>query len=301
MRNPVAAILSSLLLLACLFVPRRSAVAAGTATPSTREPVEEDGKWKLKFTIGIGSPPALPHVPMLFVFTPTVLYERSLTDKTGDKPIINRIPLQNQQPINESLDVGFSDGTGKVFPITKFDFVVRREHGFEAGEYDLKIKREGDGVQIGQTIKLTLKGDNVVVDRRAMVFAGEKERRTQELPPPTRRTRRRPTPLRARRRRRLAVIPRRTRPRRRRRSSPSRAGAAAASTATRPKAALRRSPRSRSARPSGAAAASRARCLGGSGRELAPSSARLLLAASMSFAGRCARRGRHRRRRRAEA
>ncbi|HEY4118960.1 MAG TPA: MYXO-CTERM sorting domain-containing protein [Byssovorax sp.] len=176
MRNPVAAILSSLLLLACLFVPLRSAFAAGTATPSTREPVEEDGKWKLKFTIGVGSPPALPHVPMLFVFTQTVLYERSLTDKTGDKPITNRLSLQNQQPINESLDVDFSDGAGKVFATTKFDFVIRRDRGFEAGEYDLKIKREGDGVQIGQTIKLTLKGDNPVVDRRAMVFAGEKKK-----------------------------------------------------------------------------------------------------------------------------
>jgi MYXO-CTERM domain-containing protein len=64
---------------------------------------------------------------------------------------------------------------GKVFKVTKFDFVIRRDHGFEAGEYELKIKREDDGVAVGQPIHLTLKGDNAVVDRRAIVFAGEKK------------------------------------------------------------------------------------------------------------------------------
>ena len=72
------------------------------------------------------------------------------------------------------MDVGFSDATGKIFKVTKFDFVIRRDHGFEAGEYDLKIKREDDGVQMGQTIRLVLKGDNPIVDRRAIVFAGDK-------------------------------------------------------------------------------------------------------------------------------
>jgi MYXO-CTERM domain-containing protein len=87
------------------------------------------------------------------------------------------MPLSNQQTINESMDVGFSDGTGKIFKITKFDFIIRRDHGFEAGEYDLKIKREDDGVQMGQVIHLTLKGDNPVVDRRAIIFAGDKPKK----------------------------------------------------------------------------------------------------------------------------
>jgi MYXO-CTERM domain-containing protein len=153
----------------------RPAYAAGTVSLSTREPVESDGKWKLNMSIDYGGIPHLPHIPMLFSFTPTALYERALTDKTGDKPIQNRIPLQNQQSINESIDVGFSDASGKVFKVTKFDFAIRRDHGFEAGEYDLKITRADDGVQMGQTIKLTLKGDNPVVDRRAITFAGEKK------------------------------------------------------------------------------------------------------------------------------
>src|SRR6185369_15576207 len=109
-----------------------------------------------------------------------VLYERSLTDKSPEKPVLTRMPLQNQQPINESMDVGFSDASGKIFKVTKFDFVIRREHGFEAGEYDLKIKRTDDGVQMGQTIRIILKGDNPVVDRRAIVFAGDGKKKPDE-------------------------------------------------------------------------------------------------------------------------
>jgi hypothetical protein len=153
----------------------RPALAAGSVTLASREPTENDGKWKLNMTVDYGSIPHLAHIPMLFVFTPKVLYERALTDKTGDKPILNKIPLQNQQSINESIDVGFADASGKVFKATKLDFAIRRDHGFEAGEYDLQIKRADDGVQLGQTIKLTLKGDNPVVDRRAITFAGEKK------------------------------------------------------------------------------------------------------------------------------
>jgi MYXO-CTERM domain-containing protein len=154
--------------------------AAGSVTISDRSPKEEDGRWKLKMTINYGGVPHLAHIPMLFEFTNTVHYERALTDQSPERPILNRIPLQNQQPINESMDVGFSDGSGKIFPITKFDFVLRRDRGFEAGEYDLKIKREGDGVQIGPTIKITLQGENQVIDRRAIVFSGEKKKAKKE-------------------------------------------------------------------------------------------------------------------------
>lgn len=150
--------------------------AAGTVTLVNREPEENDGKWKLNFKIDYGSIPHLAHVPMIFSFTPTVLYERTLTDKSPDKPVLTRMPLQNQQAINESIDIGFSDASGKIFKITKVDFSLRRDHGFEAGEYDLKIKRADDGVQMGQIIKVILKGDNAVVDRRAITFAGEKKK-----------------------------------------------------------------------------------------------------------------------------
>ncbi|MFT3772493.1 MAG: MYXO-CTERM sorting domain-containing protein [Minicystis sp.] len=173
------ALLLSILFGAVLALPRL-ALAAGSVTLSTREPVEVDGRWKLNMTIDYGSLPNIPHIPMIFSFEPKVLYERALLDKTGDKPQLNKIPLQNQTTINESMDVGFADASGKVFKVTKFDFIIRRDHGFEAGEYELKIKRQDDGAQMGQTIRLILKGDNPIVDRRAITFAGEKPKKAGE-------------------------------------------------------------------------------------------------------------------------
>jgi MYXO-CTERM domain-containing protein len=180
MQNALRTLIRAAVLLGALLVLPRYALAAGTVTLASREPTEVDGKWKLNMSIDFGSIPQIPHVPMIFSFQPMVLYERSLTDKSPEKPVIIRMPLQNQQTINESMDVGFANASGQVFKITKFDFVIRRDHGFEAGEYDLKIKREDDGVQMGQTIHLILKGDNPVVDRRAIVFAGEKKKKVTE-------------------------------------------------------------------------------------------------------------------------
>jgi MYXO-CTERM domain-containing protein len=151
--------------------------AAGSVLIADRSPKEDDGRWKLKMTIKYGGMPHLAHIPMLFSFTHTVHYERALTDQSPEKPILVRIPLQGQQAINESMDVGFSDGSGKTFDITKFDFVLRRDRGFEAGEYDLKITRAHDGAQMGQTMKNTLQGDKPIIDRRAIVFAGEKKKK----------------------------------------------------------------------------------------------------------------------------
>ncbi len=173
LRHLLAASLVVAALLVALLLPR-PAFAAGTVTLKSREVTEVDGRWKLDMSIDFGSIPQVPHIPVIFNFQPVVLYELALTDKSPNKPVLNRMPLSQQPPINEGMDVGFSDATGKIFKVTKFDFVIRRDHGFEAGEYDLKIKREDDGVQMGQTIHLILKGDNPIVDRRAIVFAGDK-------------------------------------------------------------------------------------------------------------------------------
>ncbi|MDI1478433.1 MYXO-CTERM sorting domain-containing protein [Polyangium sp. y55x31] len=173
------ALFAALALAFVLFAPT-DARAAGSVTLATREPEEVNGKWKLNFTINYGGKPDISYIPMIFSFTPTVLYERSLTDQSPERPILTKLPLKNQPSINESMDVGFSDASGKVFNITKFDFVIRRDKGFEAGEYDLKITRQTDGAQMGQTIKLILKGDNPIVDRRAIVFAGEKKKKPTE-------------------------------------------------------------------------------------------------------------------------
>ena len=171
--------IAALALLGALLATPLAAYAAGTVTITDRSPKEDDGRWKLKMSINYGTTPHMAHVPMIYSFTQTVHYERALTDQSPEKPILNRIPMKGQQSINESMDVGFSDGSGKIFTITKFDFVIRRDRGFEAGEYDLKITRAADGVQMGQTQKITLQGDNPVVDRRALVFSGEKKKKDE--------------------------------------------------------------------------------------------------------------------------
>jgi MYXO-CTERM domain-containing protein len=170
----LAAVLAFALPAFVAFLPS-VARAAGTVTVTDLQPKEDDGKWKLKMSMNYGAAPPTAHIPMNFEFTPTVLYERTLTDQSPKTPVLNKRPLQNQTPINESMDVGFSDASGKLFTITKFDFTIKRDHGFEAGEYTLVITRTNDGTKMGQPLRLVLQGDNVVVDRRAMVFSGEKK------------------------------------------------------------------------------------------------------------------------------
>lgn len=165
-----------------LFAPR-SAHALGTAKVEATKVKEEDGKWKLKVTIDLGKVPDIAYVPMVFSFTPTMLYERSLTDESPTKPVIIKKPLQNQPSINESMDVGFSNGTGESFKLTKFNFLVRRDRGIEAGEYTLEIRRVSDNASIGSKIKLVLEGDNPVIDRRAISFVGETGKKKKEDKP----------------------------------------------------------------------------------------------------------------------
>ncbi|MEZ4257402.1 MAG: hypothetical protein R3A78_17085, partial [Polyangiales bacterium] len=87
------------------------AFALGTVKVEQTKVMEADGKWKLKMVIDLGKVPEIAYQPMVFSFTPTMLYERSLTDESGDKPVIIRKPLKNQQSIDESMDVGFSSAT----------------------------------------------------------------------------------------------------------------------------------------------------------------------------------------------
>lgn len=152
----------------------RAALAAGSVKAEKTTLTEADGRWRLKLSIDYGSVPDIAYVPMIFDFEPVTYYERALTDDSPEKPILNKRPLQNMKHINESMEVGFSDGTGKSFKVTKFDFAIRRDRGFEAGEYKLILKLSDSGKQLGQPIRLILQGDNPIVDRRAISFVGEK-------------------------------------------------------------------------------------------------------------------------------
>jgi MYXO-CTERM domain-containing protein len=108
---------------------------------------------------------------MKFEFQPVVYYERSMLD--GDKLVERKVPLENRQALIESVDVGFLDpGSGKIEKRTKFVFRVTRAHGYEAGEYQVTIRDGRSGDMIGTPARLIFQGENEIIDRRAMVFAG---------------------------------------------------------------------------------------------------------------------------------
>jgi MYXO-CTERM domain-containing protein len=145
------------------------AMAAGSVTFSKREFHESNGGWNLVMTVNYGGTPQTAHVPMRFTFTPTAIYERYLDDTHGDKPQTRKIALVGQVPLNESVDVDFSDSRGKLFSKTKFDFTITRAHNFVAGDYSVTVHR-ADGAAMGGAQTVVLLGDNTVIDRRAISF-----------------------------------------------------------------------------------------------------------------------------------
>lgn len=151
-----------------LALPHTAEAATGTFKLKSNEANEVSGAWHIYVTIELPKAPLTAHQSMKFLFTKTMVYERSLVDGHNE-PVINRQPLQNQTPSIESLDVDFADPSGKIFKGTRFDFGLTRTRGYEAGEYKVEV-RTSDGTTIGQPANLTLKGDNPVVDRRAIAF-----------------------------------------------------------------------------------------------------------------------------------
>ncbi|HEX7666907.1 MAG TPA: MYXO-CTERM sorting domain-containing protein [Polyangiaceae bacterium] len=148
-------------------------LAAGTIKLKSSEVTEVSGAWHLYVKIELSKAPSIPHVPMRFVFTKTMVYERALIDGHSD-PVVNRTALSNQTPSTESLDVDFANAQGKIFKGTNFDFDLTRTRGYEAGEYKLQI-RTADGVDVGSSVNVVLKGDNPVVDRRSLTFDASKK------------------------------------------------------------------------------------------------------------------------------
>lgn len=150
----------------------RNASAAGSFKLKTTTVDEVVGSgWHLFMTIELPAVPPIAHQSMKFVFTKTATYKRMLVDG-HDAPVITREVLSGQSPVVESFDVDFSDLTGKVFKITRFDFSLTRPSGFDAGEYRVDV-RTADGVVIGGPQYLSLKGDNEVEDFRTMQFSAK--------------------------------------------------------------------------------------------------------------------------------
>ena len=160
--------LFALVVFAAVFLVSSDALAGGRFTLKSGEVTEQSGAWHVFVTIELPKPPPIPHQTMRFLFTKTAVYERSLVDNR-DAPVTNVTVLQNQSPSVEGLDVDFSNASGKIFTTTRFDFGLTRDRGYEAGEYTVQL-RTSDGVEIGGRANIKLKGDNPVVDRRAMNF-----------------------------------------------------------------------------------------------------------------------------------
>jgi MYXO-CTERM domain-containing protein len=171
-RRPLLAALAAL----PLAVPAVSAAkgkgkGGGTVTVNTKQITESGGGWKVMLTIKLPQKPAIPHQTFRFVFAPVAIYETYLDDSSPNEKTRVIPQAKDVQPNVETMDVGFSDARGDVFDTTKFDFTIRRDRNFFAGEYQLEVY-DGDGNRLGQTVTLKLEGKNDVVDRRTMMLEG---------------------------------------------------------------------------------------------------------------------------------
>jgi MYXO-CTERM domain-containing protein len=57
---------------------------------------------------------------------------------------------------------------------------VTRGHGYEAGEYDVTIKDGRTDATVGTMAHVIFDGQNEVIDRRAIVFSGEKKDKAKD-------------------------------------------------------------------------------------------------------------------------
>jgi MYXO-CTERM domain-containing protein len=154
--------------------------AAGRVQWKTTKLKETSGKaWNVEVAIFLPRKPDVAHLPMKFEFEPLSYFERAMVDgKEGPQERV--VPLQGRQSLIESVDVGFMDpGTGQIQTRTKFVFKVTRAHGYEAGEYKVTIRDGSNGNMIGTPTTLTFNGENEIIDRRSIVFTGEKKKKAK--------------------------------------------------------------------------------------------------------------------------
>jgi MYXO-CTERM domain-containing protein len=143
----------------------------------------DNHSWTVDVSIFLNSAPDVATLPMRFSFQPVAYYERSLVDGK-DGPQNRTVPLQDKAPLVESVDVGFLDpSSGQIQKRTKFSFKLSRGHGYDAGEYDVTIKDGRTDSSIGGVAHIIFEGENDVIDRRAVVFSGEKKKEKTEDKP----------------------------------------------------------------------------------------------------------------------
>lgn len=165
------AVLAVPLLISALLVVIPAVAANGTITPASKTLPEAAGGWKMALTVKLPKKPDPAYQTFRFFFTPVVLYETFMDDtKPGEQT--RALPQdKNTKPSVESLEVGFSDARNQVWDTTKFDFIIKRDRGFESGEYKVEVRDTNDRV-IGSSFVVKLDGKNPMVDRRAMVMSG---------------------------------------------------------------------------------------------------------------------------------
>jgi hypothetical protein len=153
------------------------ALAAGRIEWASKrlKPRADGNSWNVELKVYMPVAPNVPTVPMKFEFLPKVYYERSMVD--GDKLLTRNVPLEGKQAVIETVDVGFLDpSSAKIESRTKFTFKLHRDHGLDCGEYRVTVRDTRNGQIVGQPINLVLEGENEVIDRRSIVFAGEKKK-----------------------------------------------------------------------------------------------------------------------------
>ena len=163
-----------------------SALAAGRIEWKSKTFKERSDKsWMLELAIYLPRAPDVAYVPMKFEFEPLVYFERALVDG-AEGPQERKVPLEGRQPLIESVDVGFlgQDGNSKIESRTKFSFKIKRDLGYDAGEYKVTVRDTRNGQIVGSATNITFDGQNEIIDRRSIVFQGgdDKKKKKKEEP-----------------------------------------------------------------------------------------------------------------------
>ena len=161
-----------------IFMIAAMAAAAGRidwGSNKTLKPRSDGNSWNVDIKIFLPRPPDVPTIQLKFEFDQKVYYERAMMD--GDKLVTRNVPIEGKQPVTETVDVGFLDPeTSRIEKRTRFTFKLHRDHGFDCGEYKVTVRDTRNGQIVGSPTTLILGGENEVIDRRSIVFTGEKKK-----------------------------------------------------------------------------------------------------------------------------
>ena len=73
--------------------------------------------------------------------------------------------------------------SAKIEARTRMSFKIKRDLGYEAGEYKVTVRDTRNGQVVGTATNIVFEGQNEIIDRRAMVFSGEKKKKPEEKKP----------------------------------------------------------------------------------------------------------------------